>query len=210
VPLPECAPAQGKRSETVAALEARIDLIYRSRSWRYSYPIRAAGRLLRKKSPERPLVIVGGADAPEHGLGTDEAAIARIRRLFGGPRGPLRDNVKRYGWAIAAVAATCAITHLLREFGFPVPRMLLYIAAVAVVARLGGLGPGVAAVAASVLAICLSAPSLFVHNIAAAERLCVFLICAIVGILVSAPPDQTASETRAHAPPAQPHRELGG
>jgi SAM-dependent methyltransferase len=210
VPLAECALAQGARNETVAALEARIDLIYRSRSWRYSYPIRAAGRLLRKKSVERPPLAASAADAI--GLGKAEAAIRQIPRLFDGLRGPLWDDARRYGWAIAAVAATYAITHLLRGFGFPVPRMLLYIAAVAVVARAGGLGPGVAAVAASVLAICLSAPSwyLFVHNIAAAERLSVFLVCAIVGILVSAPPEQTASETRAHAPPAQPHREVGG
>jgi hypothetical protein len=104
------------------------------------------------------------------------------------------------------------MTYLLLAFGFPVPRMLLYIAAVAVAARAGGLGPGVFALAASVLAICLSAPPgrLFMHGLAFAERLSVFLVCAIVGILVSAPPEQVAPKTRAHAPPAQPHREAGG
>jgi fructose-specific phosphotransferase system IIC component len=90
--------------------------------------------------------------------------------------------------------------------------MLLYIAAVADAARAGGLGPGVFALAASVLAICLSAPPgrLFMHGIAFAERLGVFLVCAIIGILVSAPPEETTRETRAHAPSAQPHREAGG
>ena len=114
--------------------------------------------------------------------------------------------------ALAAVAATFAITHLLLVFGFPVPRMLLYIAAVAVAARVGGLGPGGLAMAASVLATCLSAPSklLFTHTTVFAERLGVFLVCAIVGILVSALPEQAARATRAHAPPAQPHREAGG
>ena len=48
------------------------------------------------------------------------------------------------------------------------------------------------------------------HNIVFAERLGVFLVCAIVGILVSAPPEPTTREIRAHAPPAQPHREVGG
>jgi K+-sensing histidine kinase KdpD len=118
----------------------------------------------------------------------------------------------RYGWALAAVVATFAITHLLLAFGLPVPRMLLYIVAVAVAARVGGLGPGIFAMVASVLVICLSAPSghLFMHGIVFAERLGVFLVCAIVGILVSAPPEQAGHETRAHAPPAQPHREAGG
>jgi hypothetical protein len=108
--------------------------------------------------------------------------------------------------------ATYAITHLLLVSGFPVPRMLLYIAAVAVTARVGGLGPGAFAMAASVLAICLSAPSklLFMHTTVFAERLGVFLVCAIVGILVSASPEQAARATHAHAPPAQPHRRAGG
>jgi len=66
--------------------------------------------------------------------------------------------------------------------------------------------------ATSVLAICLSAPPgrLFTHGIVFAERLGVFLVCAIVGILVSAPPEPAPRESRAHAPPAQPHREAGG
>ncbi|MEA2872808.1 MAG: hypothetical protein QOH67_2784, partial [Hyphomicrobiales bacterium] len=50
----------------------------------------------------------------------------------------------------------------------------------------------------------------FTHGIVFAERLGVFLICAIVGILVSAPSEQSVDETRAHAPSAQPHREAGG
>jgi K+-sensing histidine kinase KdpD len=101
------------------------------------------------------------------------------------------------------------ITHLLQAFGFPAPRMLLYIAAVAVAARVGGMGPGLFAMAVSVLAICLSAPPgrLLTHGVVFAERLGVFLVCAIVGILVSALPEQATS---AHAPPAQPHREAGG
>jgi SAM-dependent methyltransferase len=209
VPLPEC--AQGARTEVVAALEARIDLIYRSRSWRYSYPIRAVGRLLRTESVERPPLVASAADATGHGLGKAEAAMSQISRLRDGPRGALWNDAWRYGQAIAAVVATFAITHLLLAFGFPVPRMLLYIAAVAVAARVGGLGPGVFALAASVLAICLAPPGrLFIHGIVFAERLGVFLVCAIVGILVSASPEQAARETRADAPSAQPHREAGG
>ena len=66
--------------------------------------------------------------------------------------------------------------------------------------------------ATSVLAICLSAPPerLFTHGIVFAERLGLFLVCAIVGILVSAPPEQAARETRAHASRTQPYREAGG
>lgn len=187
------------RAETAAALEAQIELIYRSHSWRYSYPIRAVGRLLRKEGVQRPSLTASTADAIRHGLDKAEAAISQISHLLDGPRGALWDDVRRYGWALASVVATYAITHLLLVFGFPVPRMLLYIAAVAVAARAGGLGPGAFAMAASVLAICLSAPSrlLFMHTVVFAERLGVFLVCAIVGILVS-------------APPAQPHREAGG
>lgn len=212
VPIPECASGRGARTETVAALEARIDLIYRSRSWRYSYPIRAVGRLLRKESPEPPSLAASIADATGYGRDRAAAAMSQISRLLDGPRGALWNDARRYGAAIAAVGATFAMTHLLLAFGFPVPRMLLYIAAVAVAARAGGLGPGVFALAASVLAICLSAPPgrLFMHGLAFAERLSVFLVCAIVGILVSAPPEQVAPKTRAHAPPAQPHREAGG
>jgi SAM-dependent methyltransferase len=210
VPLPERAAELAARAETAAALETRIDLIYRSRSWRYSYPIRAIGRLLRKETVEPPSRTAGTADAIGHGLDKAEAAISQISHLLDGPRGAI--YVRRYGWALAAVVATYAITHLLLAFGFPVPRMLLYIAAVAVAARIGGLGPGTFAMAASVLAICLSAPPgrLFTHGIVFAERLGVFLVCAIVGILVSAPPEQSARETRARAPAAQPHREAGG
>ena len=199
VPLPERAAELAMRAETAAALEAQIELIYRSHSWRYSYPIRAVGRLLRKESVERPSLTASTADAIGHGLDKAEAAVSQISRLLDGPRGALWDDVRRYGWALASVVATYAITHLLLVFGFPVPRMLLYIAAVAVAARAGGLGPGAFAMAASVLAICLSAPSrlLFMHTVVFAERLGVFLVCAIVGILVS-------------APPAQPHREAGG
>jgi SAM-dependent methyltransferase len=213
VPLPECAAELTARAETAAALEAQIALIFRSHSWRYSYPIRAVGRLLRKQSLERLPLAASTAEAIGLGLDKAEAAISQISHLLlGGPRGALWDDVRRYGWGLAAVVATYAITHLLLVSGFPVPRMLLYIAAVAVTARVGGLGPGAFAMAASVLAICLSAPSklLFMHTTVFAERLGVFLVCAIVGILVSASPEQAARATRAHAPPAQPHRRAGG
>jgi K+-sensing histidine kinase KdpD len=145
------------------------------------------------------------------GFAPADAAAAQVSGLLAGAQPLWRDAI-RYGWALAAVVATFAITHLLLASGFPVPRMLLYIAAVAVAARAGGLGPGVFAMAASVLAICLSTPSghLLAHGVVFAERLGVFLVCAIVGILVSAPPEQVAHETRAHVPPAQPHREAGG
>jgi hypothetical protein len=205
VPLPERAAELALRAEAAASLEARIALIYRSHSWRYSYPIRLFGRMLRRDAEGRRLA--AHATVIPEGLAQAEAAA----QVSAGGR-PLWSDVKRYGWALAAVVATSAITHLLLAFGFPVPRMLLYIAAVAVAARVGGLGPGVFAMAASVLAICLSMPSgyPFIHTVVFAERLGVFLVCAIIGILVSAPPEQAAHETRAHAPPAQPHREAGG
>jgi hypothetical protein len=212
VPLPERAAELAERAETAAALEAQIDLIYRSHSWRYSYPIRAIGRLLRKANGGLPPLTVGAADAIGHGLDKAEAVVSKISLSLDGPAGPRWDDARRYGWAIAAVGATFAITHLLHAFGFPAPRMLLYIAAVAVAARVGGMGPGVFAMAVSVLAICLSAPPgrLLTHGVVFAERLGVFLVCAIVGILVSALPEQAARETRAHARSAQPHREAGG
>jgi len=209
LPLPERAAELAVRAETAASLEARIALIYRSHSWRYSYPIRLIGRMLRR-SAEGPGPAVHPAATREGFVQADTAA-TQVSGLLAGVRPLWRDAI-RYGWALAAVVATFAITHLLLAFGFPVPRMLLYIAAVAVAARVGGLGPGIFAMAASVLAICLSMPSglLFMHGIVFAERLGVFLVCAIVGILVSAPPEQAAQETRAHAPSAQPHREAGG
>src|SRR4029077_5014179 len=108
--------------------------------------IRALGRLLRKESPEPPSPAAGTAgtaDAAGHGRDRSKTAMRPISRWLNGPQGALRNDARRYGAAIAAVGATFAMTHLLLAFGFPVPRMLLYIAAVAVAARAGGLGPGV-------------------------------------------------------------------
>jgi len=79
VPLPERAAELAVRAETAAALEAEINLIYRSRSWRYSYPIRAIGRLLRKETAEPPPRTAGTADAIGHGLGKPKPLFRKYR-----------------------------------------------------------------------------------------------------------------------------------
>jgi membrane protein implicated in regulation of membrane protease activity len=68
-----------------------------------------------------------------------------------------------------------------------VPRLLLFIAAVATAARAGGIGPGVFATATSIAAIVLPSFHQLLHDAAFAERVVMFLVCALIGILVSAP-----------------------
>ena len=113
--------------------------------------------------------------------------IARLHRLRA--RRWLASDAARYGWAVLAVTACLAVTSLLSFSGVRTPYMLLYLAAVAIAARLGGPGPGVFALAASMLAIARTAPSLhlFTEGIASLERLGIFLSCAAVAILVSIP-----------------------
>jgi hypothetical protein len=185
VPLMERAQRQDAQiaalTQTVSELNVQIDLIHRSRSWRYSYPIRLAGHLLGRPAGNIGAnAVVADVAAPRAGR---LSAIARVLR------GPQWDELRRYGVALAAVLATFMLTRLMIASGIHVPRMLLYIAAVAVVARVGGLGPGVFATVASVVAIGLSGSSshVFAHSAAFAQRLAVFLVCAIIGIVVSAP-----------------------
>jgi hypothetical protein len=173
----------GELTQTVAGLRAQIDLIYHSRSWRYSYPIRLLGGLSRGEPTQAPVVPVAARDGLASGIKQLSGLAERVK--------PLGD-LKRYGGAIVLVIATFLLTRLLIASGVHVPRMLLYIAAVAIAARVGGLGPGMLAMAASVFAIVLSAMSQhpITHEAAFAQRLVVFLVCAMIGIAVSAPRTQ--------------------
>ena len=131
--------------------------------------------------------------------------IARLHRLRA--RRWLASDAARYGWAVLAVTACLALTSLLAFSGVRTSYMLLYLAAVAIAARLGGPGPGVFALAASMLAIAQTAPSLhlFTAGIASAERLGIFLACAAVGILVSVPRASDESGERRKGRERAPH-----
>jgi SAM-dependent methyltransferase len=191
-------------TRTASELETKIEQMYQSRSWRYAYPLRVAGQILRGA----PL-----ADAAHVPAAVARGAPKDDARSHAGPARPwshrdrlwawLTSDLGRYGRAIAAVLAAFALTHLLTAYGIRTPRMLLYIAAVAVAARFGGLGPGVLALAASVPAILLSAPSFshVMHDVVRMERLAFFLVCAAIGILVSVP---HARERRARHPEDAP------
>ena len=124
-------------------------------------------------------------------IGALAPAFARLKERVARTVARLRpaSETARYGWAAIAVAMCFALTSLLTLSGVRTPRMLLYIAAVAVAARLDGLGPGVFALGLSVLAILATGPFLHLstHGFASMERLGIFLICAVIGILVSIP-----------------------
>jgi hypothetical protein len=172
----------GDLARKVADLEARIEQIHRSRSWRYSYPLRVVGSLLRGQRL-RPDPDV----CPRHRTGTASA----------GARAPT--PLWRYLGAIAAVSVALAGAELIALFGMRPPRLLMCIAAVAVASRCGGLGPGLLATLASVVAFGLGAPSWhqLTHDPISVERLAVFIVCAAIGILVSVPrPTETPSRVR--------------
>lgn len=163
--------ARDHRAE-IDQLRDQIALIHRSRSWRYSYPIRWIGQLVRAGGP------VAG---PESG------GIAAAREQLGSFGTLLPGDIKRYAAALATVLATFALTRLLIASGVHVPRMLLYIAAVAIATRAFGPGPGFAALLASVTAIALTSYQHFFHNVAFAERFATFLVCAVIALAVSVP-----------------------
>ena len=182
MPFAEQALEMARLKRTVSEIGALVEAIRGSRSWRYSYPIRLAGRFLRAK---------GGAVAP------DGSAIASASGRFAMPgHGLPRREIKRYGAALAIVVATFAVTRLLVASGVHVPRMLLYIAAVAVTTRAFGSGPGLLAMAASVGAIVFASFHQLTHSIPFAERFATFLICAVIAILVSVPRAETRLSQR--------------
>lgn len=169
MPLPEQALARRAENDE---LKKQIALIHGSRSWRYSYPIRLAGQLVRG----RRLVAVNEGGP---GIAFANEQMGRLE-TFG--RGW---DIKGYGAALAIVLATFALTRLMIASGVHLPRMLLYIAAVAVVTRAFGSGPGLAAMLASVMTIVLTSFHQLLHNAAFAERFATFLVCAVIAILVS-------------------------
>ena len=109
-------------------------------------------------------------------------------------------SVRRYGATAAALLAAFALSYLLVAHGMKLPRMLLYLALVAVTARFAGVGPAVVALAGATCATVLSAA--LEHHLQAAalvERLGVFILCGVAGILASIP--RATEQTRSRNGP---------
>ncbi|MEJ0077778.1 MAG: methyltransferase [Alphaproteobacteria bacterium] len=171
--MPQAQPALAERA-AIDELQTQIALIHNSRSWRYSYPIRLIGQLARERG-----WIAKGEGVPR---------IARPDEQASGPATLMpRWDIKGYGSALAIVLVTFGLTRLMVASGIHLPRMLLYIAAVAVATRTFGPGPGFAALLASVAAIVLVSFQHLLHSSAFAERFATFLVCAIIAIAVSVP-----------------------
>jgi SAM-dependent methyltransferase len=181
----------GDLARKVADLEARIEQIYRSRSWRYSYPLRFVGGMLRAMRLRcRPGAI--NARVPD--------VRPRDRGLrFAPAREPAATRVWRYAGALAPLPVALAGAELISLLGMRPPRLLMCIAAVAVAARCGGLGPGLLATFASIVVFGFEARSLhqLTHDPISVERLAVFVVCAAIGIGVSVPrPPEKPSRIR--------------
>jgi SAM-dependent methyltransferase len=163
-------------TRSVETLQTRLDLIQQSRSWRCTHPLRSVSTFLRRIS--RPIV-----PAHREPGGKNKKMLAVRERVLAMPR-PLR----RYGVTVAVLLAAFMLGHVAIAHGVWLPRMPLYLATIAVVARFAGVGPAMLALAGSTLAIVLSAATRHHPNEAALiERLGVFLICAAIGILLSIP-----------------------
>jgi SAM-dependent methyltransferase len=171
--MPQPQPALADRAE-IDELKAQIVLIHNSRSWRYSYPIRLVGQLARER----------GWIATSEGV----PRIAPASKPAGRPKTLMAGwDIKGYGSALAIVLVTFGLTRLMIASGIHLPRMLLYIAAIAIATRAFGPGPGFAALLASVAAIVLTSFQHIFHSAAFAERFATFLVCAVIAIAVSVP-----------------------